>query len=45
MLCAVASDAAWKNFTTFGHVFFQTVRVFVIDVFDLVDTELADFLA
>ena len=45
MLSAVTGDTTWKNFTTFGHVLFQTVRVFVVDVFNFINTELANFLA
>lgn len=41
MLGAITAYAAGKNFATLGDVFLQAIRVFEIDVFDFIGTEIA----
>ncbi|MEY2412487.1 MAG: hypothetical protein QOD84_1093 [Acidobacteriaceae bacterium] len=45
MRSANARQPSRDNFSAFGHELCQQAHVFVIDCFDLLDAELANFLA
>ena len=45
MRCADARQAAWDDFAALGYKLAEQPVVLVVDVFDLLDTEFANFLA